>query len=230
MYTILICDDQPDIVNALRLHLMPEGYAVRTACTGQEALELVRTERIDLILLDIMMPKMDGITATARIRTFSNVPIILVTAKSESADLILGLNTGADDYVTKPFVPAELLARVRSALRRSDQLNRSHPAGQALLQVGNICLDPVKKQVFVDGEHVGLTPVEYRILHLLMNHPGHTFPTLEIYQQVWQEPALDNAHVVAVHIRHLREKLEVNPSEPRHLKAVWGRGYKLEGA
>ena len=229
MYNVLICDDQPDIVNALKIYLKPEGYRLFTACTGKEALEMVRSQEIHLILLDVMMPVMDGITAISKIREFSNVPIILLTAKSETEDLVLGLNVGADDYITKPFVPVEVLARVRSQLRRYAMLG-SKPAQDAhLLTIGGITLDDRTKTVTVEGENVALTPTEYAILHLLMNNPGKVFSTKILYESVWQEAALGIEGAVAVHIRHLREKIEINPSEPRYLKVVWGQGYKMEG-
>ena len=229
MYNILICDDQPDIVNALKIYLAPEGYKLYEAYTGAEALEMVRSGDFHLILLDIMMPRMDGITATAKIREFSNVPIILLTAKSETEDKVLGLNVGADDYITKPFVPVEVLARVRSQLRRYAQLG-SHPTQQpGTLTIGGVELDDRTKSVTVDGEQVALTPTEYAILHLLMSNPGRVYSTKALYESVWQEAALGSEGAVAVHIRHLREKIEINPSEPRYLKVVWGQGYKMEG-
>jgi len=228
MYNILICDDQPDIVNALRIYLAPEGYQLFTAYTGLQAVEAVRQQEIHLVLLDVMMPEMDGITAMARIREFSNVPIILITAKSETEDMVLGLNVGADDYITKPFVPVEVLARVRSQLRRYARLG-SKPETSAELTVGGISLNDTAKTVAVDGEPVTLTPTEYSILKLLMEHPGKVYSTKALYEAVWQETALGNEGSVAVHIRHLREKIEINPSEPRYLKVVWGQGYKIEG-
>ena len=229
MYTVLICDDQPDIVNALKIYLTPEGYRLLTAYTGLEAVELARREELSLILMDVMMPGMDGITATARIREFSNVPIIFLTAKSETEDLVLGLNMGADDYITKPFVPVEVLARVRSQLRRYDRLGSKPETVEGNLTVGGVTLDDRTKTVSVDGEEVALTPTEYAILHLLMANPGKVFSTKVLYESVWQETALGSEGAVAVHIRHLREKIEINPSEPRYLKVMWGQGYKLEG-
>ena len=229
MYNVLICDDQPDIVNALKIYLKPEGYCLFTACNGKEALELARANDIHLILLDVMMPVMDGITAISRIREFSNVPIILLTAKSETEDMVLGLNVGADDYITKPFVPVEVLARVRSQLRRYAQLGSRRPQDENLLTIGGITLDDHTKTVTVEGEPVALTPTEYAILHLLMRSPGKVFSTKNLYESVWQEAALGSEGAVAVHIRHLREKIEINPSEPRYLKVVWGQGYKMEG-
>ena len=229
MYNILICDDQPDIVNALKIYLTPEGYQLYEAFTGMEALEIVKNQDIHLILMDIMMPGMDVITATAKIREYSNCPIILLTAKSETEDKVLGLNVGADDYITKPFVPVEVLARVRSQLRRYATLG-SRPAENAPgVTIGGITLDDRTKTVTVEGEAVSLTPTEYAILHLLMKNPGKVFSTKVLYESVWQEAALGSEGAVAVHIRHLREKIEINPSEPRYLKVVWGQGYKMEG-
>ena len=229
MYNVLICDDQPDIVNALKIYLAPEGYRLFEAYNGVQALETVRKEDIHLILLDIMMPGMDGITATAKIREFSNVPIIFLTAKSETEDMVLGLNVGADDYITKPFVPVEVLARVRSHLRRYAKLGSRPEEGSGELTIGGITVNDREKTVTVEGEAVSLTPTEYSILHLLMNNPGKVYSTKELYEAVWQETALGSEGSVAVHIRHLREKIEINPSEPRYLKVVWGQGYKLEG-
>ena len=228
MYNVLICDDQPDIVNALKIYLTQEGYHLFEAYTGQEALDVVRKNDIHLILLDVMMPVMDGITATSKIREFSNAPIILLTAKSETEDKVLGLNVGADDYITKPFVPVEVLARVRSQLRRYDRLGSKPETVDGNLTVGGVTLDDRTKSVTVDGENVALTPTEYAILHLLMANPGKVFSTKVLYESVWQETALGSEGAVAVHIRHLREKIEINPSEPRYLKVVWGQGYKME--
>ena len=230
MYNVLICDDQPDIVNALKIYLAPEGYSLFEAFTGKEAVEIVKAQDIHLILMDIMMPGMDGITATSRIREFSNVPIILLSAKSETEDKVLGLNVGADDYITKPFVPVEVLARVRSQLRRYARLGSKvmEETGESIT-IGAITLDDRTKTVTVDGEAVALTPTEYAILHLLMANPGKVFSTKVLYESVWQEAALGSEGAVAVHIRHLREKIEINPSDPRYLKVVWGQGYKMEG-
>ena len=228
MYNILICDDQPDIVNALKIYLTPEGYTLHEAYTGLEAVEAVRKQDIHLVLLDVMMPQMDGITAVSQIRKFSNIPIILLTAKSETEDMVLGLNTGADDYITKPFVPAEVLARVRSQLRRYATLGSHTPEADQLC-VGNITLNDVTKTAAVDGTPVSLTPIEYSILKLLMSNPGKVYSTKALYEAVWQETAFGSEGAVAVHIRHLREKIEINPSEPRYLKVVWGQGYKIEG-
>ena len=228
MYNVLICDDQPDIVQALKIYLTPEGYQLFEAANGAQAVEMVRTGDIHLVLLDVMMPQMDGIAATARIREFSNIPIILLTAKSETQDLVLGLNVGADDYITKPFVPVEVLARVRSQLRRYARLG-SQPLPADALTVGGITLNDSEKTVTVDDVPVLLTPMEHNILKLLMESPGKVYSTREIYESVWNEPALGSEGAVAVHIRHIREKIEIDPSNPRYLKVVWGRGYKMEG-
>ena len=228
MCNILICDDQPDIVTALKIYLSNEDYTLYTAGNGLEAVQCVQTHDIHLILLDIMMPKMDGLSATAKIREFSNVPIILLTAKSETEDKVLGLNVGADDYITKPFVPVEVLARVRSQLRRYARLGSHTPTAHSLT-IGGITLDDQAKTVTVDGEVVNLTPTEYAILHLLMRNPGKVYSTKALYEAVWNETALGSEGAVAVHIRHLREKVEINPSEPRYIKVVWGQGYKMEG-
>ena len=229
MYNILICDDQPDIVNALKIYLAPEGYTLFEAFNGQEVLDILQKQEIHLILLDVMMPVMDGITTTSRIRETSNVPIILLTAKSETEDKVLGLNVGADDYITKPFIPVEVLARVRSQLRRYSQLGSRPETASHTLTIGSITLDDRTKNVTVDGESVALTPTEYAILHLLMENPGKVYSTKLLYESVWQETPLGSEGAVAVHIRHLREKIEINPSEPRYLKVVWGQGYKMEG-
>ena len=229
MYHILICDDQPDIVNALKIYLTPEGYFLHTASTGQQALDIMKQQEIHLILMDIMMPGMDGITATAKIREFSNVPIILLTAKSETEDKVLGLNVGADDYITKPFVPVEVLARIRSQLRRYAQWGSVPQKSEQVLTIGGITLDDRTKTVHVEEEAVSLTPTEYAILHLLMANPGKVYSSKSLYEAVWQEAALGSEGSVAVHIRHLREKIEINPSDPRYLKVVWGQGYKMEG-
>ena len=228
MYNVLICDDQPDIVNALKIYLTPEGYGLFTACNGAQAVELVKNNDIHLVLLDVMMPQMDGITAVSRIREFSNIPIILLTAKSETQDLVLGLNVGADDYITKPFVPVEVLARVRSQLRRYGHLG-SRPEAPETLTLGAVQLNNNTKTVTVDDEPVSLTPMEYHILKLLMESPGKVFSTRQIYEAVWNEPAYGSEGAVAVHIRHIREKIEIDPSNPRYLKVVWGQGYKMEG-
>ena len=226
MYRVLICDDQPDIVNALKIYLKPEGYELLTACNGKEALDLAA--QADLILMDIMMPVMDGIVATDKIREFSNVPIILLTAKSETEDVVLGLNVGADDYITKPFVPVEVLARVRSQLRRANMLKNAKPKADNLT-VGGIELNDREKIVTVDGEAVALTPIEYAILKLLMENPGKVYSSKDIYRIVWDEQPMGNEGAVSVHIRHLREKIEIDPGNPRYIKVVWGQGYKMEG-
>ena len=226
MYKVLICDDQPDIANALKIYLKPEGYELLTAQNGKEALEMAK--EADLILMDIMMPVMDGITATDKIREFSNVPIILLTAKSETEDVVLGLNVGADDYITKPFVPVEVLARVRSQLRRYGMQKDSAPQKDQL-SVGGIRLNDLEKTVKVDGEPVNLTPIEYAILKLLLEHPNKVYSSKAIYRIVWNEEPMGNEGAVSVHIRHLREKIEIDPGNPRYIKVVWGQGYKMEG-
>lgn len=229
MNTILICDDDKDIVSALDIYLTAEGYRTVKAFDGVQAVEAVRRGGIDLILMDIMMPEMDGIRATAKLREEGNIPIILLTAKSEDTDKVLGLNIGADDYVTKPFNPIEVIARVKSQLRRYTTLGgKSKEEGDGLLRNGGIALDDRAKTVTVDGESVTLTPIEYNILRLLIKNPGRVYSTAQIYEQVWNDAALGAESTVAVHIRHLREKLEINPAEPRYLKVVWGLGYKME--
>lgn len=227
MYKILICDDQKDIVSALKIYLSAEEYTLLEAFDGRQAVEVARQQEPHLILLDVMMPKLDGISALRQIRKFSNAPIILLTAKSETEDMVEGLNAGADDYITKPFVPAEVLARVRSQLRRFAQLgSRTEIADE--LTVGAITMNHAEKTVTVDGSAVALTPIEYSILHLLMKNPGKVYSTKALYEAVWQETAIGSEGAVAVHIRHLREKLEIDPSDPRYLKVIWGQGYKIE--
>ncbi len=228
MYNILICDDDKDIVNALKIYLSNPDYRLIEAYNGEEALAAVSREEIHLILLDIMMPKMDGMTALSRIRAVSNVPIILLSAKSEDNDKILGLNVGADDYITKPFNPLEVAARVGSQLRRYTRFGTAKP-GPEILSVGGIELDNTGKSVTLDGEAVTLTPKEYDILKLLMAWPGRVFSPREIYREIWKEAPLNgNDNTVAVHIRHLREKIEINPNEPRYIKMIFGQGYKIE--
>lgn len=227
MYNILICDDEKDIVNALKIYLADANYQLFEAFTGKEALKVIASQEIHLVLMDIMMPEMDGISAMIKIREKSNVPIILLTAKSEDTDKILGLNVGADDYITKPFHPVEVAARVKSQLRRYMQLGGGN-VRQTVLSIGGIELDDRAKSVTLDGEVVALTPTEYEILKLLMEHPGQVFAPKDIYQRIWNDLPYGSENTVAVHIRHLREKLEINPAEPRYLKVVWGQGYKME--
>ena len=227
MNTILICDDDKDIVSALDIYLTSEGYATVKAYDGLECLRLAEREPVDLILLDVMMPGLDGIRTTAKLRESCNVPIILLTAKSEDSDKILGLNIGADDYITKPFNPLEVMARVKSQLRRSTSLGGAEKV-PGLLTVGPVSMDVSAKLVTVDGEPVSLTPIEYNILKLLMTRPGRVFSSAQIYEQVWNDPAYGSENTVAVHIRHLREKIEINPADPRYLKVVWGLGYKID--
>lgn len=227
MYNILICDDEKDIVNALDIYLKSEGYNTVLSYNGSEALEKVRTEDIHLVLMDIMMPVTDGITAMVKIREISNIPVILLTAKSEDTDKVLGLNVGADDYITKPFNPVEVIARVKSQLRRYMMLGGGNFPEKAIV-IGSIELDDASKKVTVDGEKISFTPTEYEILRLLMQNPDKVFSPKEIYQKVWKDDPYGAESTVAVHIRHLREKIEFNPAEPRYLKVVWGQGYKME--
>ena len=228
MYRILVCDDDRDIVSALKIYLTAEGYEVLEAYNGKQALEAAASQEIHLILMDLMMPEMDGITATAKLRETSNIPIIMLTAKSEDGDKVLGLNIGADDYITKPFNPIEVVARVKSHLRRYTRLGGIQMPGSARIEVGSVCLDDESTQVTVDGEPISLTPIEYNILRLLIQSPGKVFSIREIYENVWKDPAFGQEGTVAVHIRHLREKIEINPADPRYLKVVWGLGYKFE--
>ncbi len=227
MYNILICDDEQDIVNALKIYLSNPNYTIYEAHNGVEALRTVESKEIHLILMDIMMPEMDGITAMVKLRETSNIPIILLTAKSEDTDKVLGLNVGADDYITKPFNPIEVEARVRSQLRRYLQLGGGEVRADSYT-IGSIELNDRTKEVTVDGEAVSLTPKEYEILKLLMSNPDKVYSPKEIYRHVWREEPLSSEKTVAVHIRHLREKIEINPAEPRYLKVVFGQGYKLE--
>lgn len=227
MYHILICDDEEDIVYALKIYLDNPEYELYEAHDGMEAVRVVKEQNIELILLDVMMPVMDGITAMKEIRKFSNAPIILLTAKGEEIDKIVGLNAGADDYVTKPFNPLEVAARVKSQLRRYMQLG-GNTVQNHVARNGGIELDDNSKIVRLDGEEVNLTPTEYEMLKLFMEHPGKVFSPTEIYRYVWKEEAIGSEGTVAVHIRHLREKLEINPAEPRYLKVVWGQGYRME--
>ena len=227
MYNILICDDERDIVAALKIYLEAEGYTTFAAFDGREALDVLRREKIHLVLMDVMMPALDGIAATAKLREESNVPVILLTAKSEDTDKVLGLNVGADDYVTKPFNPVELCARVRSQLRRYMQLGGGK-ADDGTLTIGAVSLDEKAKEIRRDGEAIALTPTEYEILRFLMRHAGEVFSPRELYRRVWNGEPYGAENTVSVHIRHIREKLEVDPAEPRWIKAVWGQGYKFE--
>ncbi len=229
MYNILVCDDEKDIVAALKIYLESEGYGVIEAFNGREALDRLRENEVHLVLMDIMMPVMDGLSAMAALRRVSNVPVILLTAKGEDTDKVLGLNVGADDYITKPFNVVEMLARVRSQLRRYMQLGGGMGAASGVLEIGGVCLDDKRKKVAVDGDEVYLTPTEYDILRLLMQNADQVFSPREIYQRVWQDEPYGAESTVAVHIRHLREKVEINPAEPRYIKAVWGQGYKFDG-
>ncbi len=230
-YHILICDDERDIVSALKIYLTRDDYILHTAYNGKEALSLLQQEHIDLVLLDIMMPEMDGIAAMQELRKSYNIPVILLTAKSEDTDKISGLELGADDYITKPFNPMEVLARIKSQLRRYTQLGSAAGTEKSasLLRVGSIVINDAEKTVTVDGDPVSLTPTEYAILLFLMRSPDQVFSPQEIYTSVRGELPYGAEGTIAVHIRHIREKIEIDPAEPRFLKAVWGQGYKLEG-
>lgn len=229
MYNILICDDEKDIVEALAIYLSSEGYQIFKAYNGQEALDILEVQEIHLLLMDIMMPVMDGVTAIHKVRESSNIPVILLTAKSEDTDKILGLNIGADDYVTKPFNPVELIARVKAQLRRYMTLGGNQaPKVDSQLILGGIVLDDKAKTVCIDGEDVSFTPTEFQILKLFMENPGKVYSHRDIYRAVWEDAPMGQEGTVAVHIRHIREKIEINPSEPRYLKVVWGQGYKME--
>jgi DNA-binding response OmpR family regulator len=229
MYSILVCDDEKDIVSALKIYLTADGYKVYEAFNGKEALAVLDKEDVHLVIMDIMMPIMDGIEAMAHIREKSNVPVIMLTAKSEDTDKVLGLNIGADDYVTKPFNPVELQARVRSQLRRYMQLGGNvAQASNDTVAIGGIELCDNKKTVSLDGNIVSLTPTEFDILKLLMENSGKVFSPSQIYSAVWNDSPYGSENTVAVHIRHLREKLEYNPAQPRYIKSVWGRGYKID--
>ena len=229
MYNILVCDDDREIVEAIEIYLSQEGYKVLKAYDGEEALKVLDREKVDLLIIDVMMPKLDGIRATLKIREKKNMPIIILSAKSEDADKILGLNVGADDYMTKPFNPLELTARVKSQLRRYTQLGSTiDKSNQAVYAVGGLSIDDEQREVTVDGEPVRLTPIEYNILLLLVKNQGKVFSIDQIYESIWNEDAIGVDNTVAVHIRHIREKIEINPKEPRYLKVVWGVGYKIE--
>lgn len=225
---ILVCDDDRTIVDAIEIYLSQEGYGILKAYDGQEAIKVLRENDVQLILMDVMMPKMDGIRATMKIRETSSVPIIFLSAKSEDVDKILGLNIGADDYITKPFNPLELTARVKSQLRRYTQLGAIAETKPTVFCIGGLRVDDERKEVTVDGEPVRLTPIEYRILLLLVQNPGKVFSISQIYERIWNEDSISGDNTVAVHIRHIREKIEINPKEPRYLKVVWGVGYKID--
>lgn len=225
--TILVCDDDKEIVDAIEIYLLQEGYKVEKAYDGEQALEILHNKKIDLMVIDVMMPKLDGIRATFQVRKTSSIPIIILSAKTEDADKILGLNVGADDYVTKPFNPLELVARVKSQLRRYTTLS-STAQGETTYEAGGLVINDDLKKVTVDGEEVKLTPIEYNILLLLMKNKGKVFSISQIYEAIWNEEAIGADNTVAVHIRHIREKIEINPKEPRYLKVVWGVGYKIE--
>lgn len=228
MYNLLICDDDRDIRNALKIYLSGEGYKIFEAENGEEALKIVSSEEIHLILMDIMMPKMDGVSATAKLRESSNAPVIFLSAKSEDSDKILGLTAGADDYITKPFNPLEVIARVRAQLRRYAYFGGMEKK-EDVASVGGLELDDKGKNIALNGEIVPLTPTEYEIMKLFMQNPGKVFSSKDIYSAVWSSDPMGAEGTIAVHIRHLREKIEIDPANPRYLKVVWGKGYKLEG-
>lgn len=229
MYKILVCDDDREIVDAIEIYLSQEGYQILKAYDGVEALEILEKEEVNLLIIDVMMPRLDGIRATLKIREKNSLPIIILSAKSEDTDKILGLNIGADDYVTKPFNPLELVARVKSQLRRFNELGgTSQGSKEKIYKVGGLEINDDLKQVTVDGEPVKLTPIEYNILLLLMKNQGKVFSINQIYESIWNEEAIGADNTVAVHIRHIREKIEINPKDPRYLKVVWGVGYKIE--
>lgn len=226
--TILVCDDDREIVDAIEIYLSQEGYRILKAYDGVQAVEMLEQEDVQLLLIDIMMPKLDGLRATLKIREKSSIPIIILSAKSEDVDKILGLNIGADDYVTKPFNPLELVARVMSQLRRYTKLGNAMDENQKIYQTGGLVMNDDLKEVTVDGEPVKLTPIEYNILLLLVKNQGKVFSINQIYESIWNEDAIGADNTVAVHIRHIREKIEINAKEPRYLKVVWGIGYKVE--
>ena len=228
MQTILVCDDDKDIVEAIDIYLTQEGYRVLKAYDGLQALEILKKEEVHLLIIDIMMPKLDGIHATLRIREASSIPIIILSAKTEDADKILGLNIGADDYVTKPFSPLELVARVKSQLRRYTKLGTMAENTENVFRTGGLVVDDDKKQVTVDGENIRLTPMEFNILCFLVRNAGKVYSIEQIYESIWNEEAIGVDNTVAVHIRHIREKIEINPKDPQYLKVVWGIGYKVE--
>lgn len=229
MFKILVCDDDKEIVEAIEIYLTQEGYEVLKAYDGEEAIQTLKKEHVDLLIMDVMMPRLDGIRATLKIREENSLPIIILSAKSEDADKILGLNIGADDYVTKPFNPLELVARAKSQLRRYTQLGSTvQDEKKEVYEVGGLSINDELKEVTVDGESVRLTPIEYNILLLLVKNQGKVFSIDQIYENIWNEEAIGAANTVAVHIRHIREKIEINPKEPRYLKVVWGVGYKIE--
>lgn len=229
MAKILVCDDDREIVEAIDIYLTQEGHEVLKAYDGEEALKVLKDQEVDLLVIDVMMPRLDGIRATLKIREENNIPIIILSAKSEDADKILGLNVGADDYVTKPFNPLELVARVKSQLRRYAQLGSTAAnKNEAVYTTGGLMVNDDLKEVSVDGEPVKMTPIEYNILLLLVKNQGKVFSIDQIYENIWNEDAIGVDNTVAVHIRHIREKIEINPKEPRYLKVVWGIGYKIE--
>ena len=228
MAEILVCDDDKEIVEAIEIYLTQEGHHILKAYDGEQAIQVLQSNKVNLLIIDVMMPKLDGIRATLKIREENALPIIILSAKSEDADKILGLNVGADDYVTKPFNPLELMARVKSQLRRYTQLGAMTEKKANVYKTGGLEIDDDRKEVMVDGEVVKLTPIEYHILLLLVKNQGRVFSINQIYESIWNEEAIAADNTVAVHIRHIREKIEINPKEPRYLKVVWGLGYKVE--
>ena len=228
MANILVCDDDKEIVDAIEIYLSQDGYKIYKAYDGEQAIQILDKEEIHLLIMDIMLPKLDGIRATLKIREYSSIPIIILSAKSEDTDKILGLNIGADDYICKPFNPLELVASVKSNLRRYTSLGSLTGENKAIYQVGGLVLNDDTKQVTVDDEPVKMTPIEYNILLLLMKNQGRVFSINQIYESIWNEDAIGADNTVAVHIRHIREKIEINPKEPRYLKVVWGVGYKID--
>lgn len=228
MANILVCDDDKEIVDAIEIYLSQDGYHIFKAYDGEQAIEMLKKEDIHLLIMDVMMPRLDGIRATLKIREYSSIPIIMLSAKSEDTDKILGLNIGADDYITKPFNPLELAARVKSNLRRYTSLGSLNADNKAVFQVGGLVMNDETKQVTVDDEPVKLTPIEYNILLLLVKNQGRVFSIDQIYESIWNEDAIGADNTVAVHIRHIREKIEINPKEPKYLKVVWGVGYKID--
>lgn len=229
MYNILVCDDDKEIVKAIEIYLSKEGYKIYKAYNGKEALEIIEKNEIHLIILDIMMPKMDGMEAANRIRQTKSVPIIMLSAKSEDYDKVAGLNNGADDYITKPFNPIELIARVNSQIRRYTTLGSFRKIEEGnIYKTGDLVIDDDTKQVILEGKEIKLTPTEYNILKFLIKNKGKVYSINQIYENVWEDEAYGAENIIAVHIRHIREKIEINPKEPKYLKVIWGIGYKIE--
>ena len=228
MYRILICDDDKEIVKAIEIYLSREGYEIEKAYNGKQAMQIMKEKEIHLLILDIMMPEMDGMQVAKEVRKEKGIPIIMLSAKSEDYDKIEGLNTGADDYVTKPFNPLELIARVNSQIRRYTSLGSITQKQENIYKTGNLEINDDTKEVFVDGNKIKLTPTEYNILKFLTKNKGRVFSINQIYENVWEDEAYGAENIIAVHIRHIREKIEINPKEPKYLKVIWGIGYKIE--